>query len=84
MTDSETDNIFFGRWCRGGPRSDELSLYQTDHQFCFGDYWLNSDDSTGNNDIVGDNEGPTAVMYYQLPPGIESFMIQMYFTGVAQ
>ena len=26
----------------------------------------------GNNDIVGDNEGPTAVMYYQLPPGIES------------
>ena len=43
----------------------------------FGDYWLNSDDSTGNNDIVGDNEGPTAVMYYQLPPGIESFMIQM-------
>ena len=35
------------------------------------------DDSTGNNAIVGDNEGPTAVMYYQLPPGIESFMIQV-------
>ena len=34
-----------------------------------------SDDSTGNNDIVGDNEGPTAVMYYQLPPGIESVTV---------
>ena len=28
----------------------------------FWDYWLNSDDSTGNNDIVGHNEGPTADM----------------------
>ena len=36
----------------------------------------NSDDSAGNNDIVGDNEGQTAVIFSMLRES-KVFMIQM-------
>ena len=38
---------------------------------------LNSDDSTGNNDIVGDNEGPTAVIFTRCSGNLMFFMMQM-------
>ena len=38
---------------------------------------LKSDDSTGNNDTVSDNEGQTAVIYYQMLLESKVFMVHL-------